>query len=149
VFLPQTTEAASLLEQKGRAQEIARGNGTVLLAEDEEAVRDLACEFLRTSGYTVIAAKDGLEALELAEQQGKTIDILVTDIVMPRMRGTELAVRLKRTHPNLNIVYMSGYLDHDSDDSFVTNTELLQKPFSRETLLQKLDAARTRDLQLN
>ena len=149
VFLPQTTEAASLLEQKGKAQEIARGNGIVLLAEDEEAVRDLACEFLTTSGYTVIAAKDGLEALELAEQQGKTIDILVTDIVMPRMRGTELAVRLKRTHPNLNIVYMSGYLEHDSDASFVTNTELLQKPFSRETLLQKLNAARTRHLQLN
>jgi len=145
IFLPQTTEAVSLIEQKEIFRPMNRGTGTVLLAEDEEAVRELACEFLRASGYHVIAAKDGIEALELAEQGEKTIDVLVTDVVMPRMRGTELAMRLKRAHPDINVVYMSGYLEHNSDDSFLTNAELLQKPFSRESLLQKLYAVLARE----
>jgi two-component system, cell cycle sensor histidine kinase and response regulator CckA len=145
IFLPQTTEAVSLIEQREIFRPMNRGSGTVLLAEDEEAVRELACEFLRASGYHVIAAKDGIEALELAEQEKKTIDVLVTDVVMPRMRGTELAMRLKRAHPDINVVYMSGYLEHNSDDSFLTNAELLQKPFSRESLLQKLYAVLARD----
>jgi signal transduction histidine kinase/CheY-like chemotaxis protein len=145
IFLPQTTEAVSLVEKKEIFRPMNQGTGTVLLAEDEEAVRELACEFLRASGYHVIAAKDGIEALELAEQEKKTIDVLVTDVVMPRMRGTELAMRLKRANPDINVVYMSGYLEHNSDDSFLTNAELLQKPFSRESLLQKLYAVLARD----
>ena len=64
---------------------------------------------------------------------------------MPRMRGTELALRLRRAHPNINVVYMSGYLEHNSDESFLANAEMLQKPFSRETLLQKLYAVRARE----
>jgi CheY-like chemotaxis protein len=73
------------------------------------------------------------------------IDVLVTDVVMPRMRGTELAMRLRRAHPDISVVYMSGYLEHDSDDSFLADAELLQKPFSRDSLLQKLYAMRARD----
>jgi CheY-like chemotaxis protein len=145
IFLPQTTEKVSVAEQKETFRQMTRGVGTVLLAEDEEAVRELACEFLSASGYTVIVAKDGIEALELAEQHKKSIDVLVTDVVMPRMRGTELAMRLRRAHPDINIVYMSGYLEHNSDDSFLTDAEMLQKPFSRESLLQKLYALRARD----
>jgi len=61
--------------------------------------------------------------------------------VMPRMRGPELAQRLKRAHPALKIVYMSGYLEHESEEPFFAGAEQLQKPFSRETLLQKLRAA--------
>ena len=119
--------------------------GTVLLAEDEDAVRELAGEFLSASGYQVIAAKDGIEALEIAEQQKTPIDVLVTDVVMPRMRGTELAMRLRRAHPGIQVVYMSGYLEHNSDDAFLAGAELLQKPFSRDSLLQKLYAVRARD----
>ncbi len=145
IFLPQTTEAVSASETKEALRQIHRGVGTVLLAEDEEAVRELACEFLSASGYQVIAAKDGIEALEIAEQQKTPIDVLVTDVVMPRMRGTELAMRLRRAHPNIQVVYMSGYLEHNSDDAFLTGAELLQKPFSRESLLQKLYAVRARD----
>jgi two-component system cell cycle sensor histidine kinase/response regulator CckA len=62
-------------------------------------------------------------------------------VVMPRMRGPELAQRLKRAHPALKIVYMSGYLEHESEEPFFAGAEQLQKPFSRETLLQKLRAA--------
>jgi len=105
----------------------------------------LACEFLSASGYEVIVAKDGIEALELVEQQKKSIDVLVTDVVMPRMRGTELAMRLRRAHPDIQVVYMSGYLEHNSDDAFLAGAELLQKPFSRDSLLQKLYAVLGRD----
>lgn len=68
--------------------------------------------------------------------------MLVTDVVMPRMRGTELARKLKRCHPELKIVYMSGYLEHDSQDNdYVAASEFLQKPFTRETLLRKIREA--------
>jgi signal transduction histidine kinase/CheY-like chemotaxis protein len=140
VFLPQTNEIALPVRAKDSSLLFENGGGTVLLAEDEDAVRELAGEFLRASGYTVISAKDGLEALELAEQQHCAIDILVTDVVMPRMRGTELALRLKRTHPAIKIVYMSGYLEHSSGEVFVENAERIQKPFSRDSLLLKMSA---------
>jgi signal transduction histidine kinase/ActR/RegA family two-component response regulator len=141
IFLPQSAEVVPLPCVEDNPSVAARGFGTVLLAEDEEAVRDLASEFLRSSGYNVIVGKDGLDALELAEQHSAPIDILVTDVVMPRMRGPELAQRLKRAHPAMKIVYMSGYLEHESDELFVSDAEQLQKPFSRESLLQKLRAA--------
>ena len=138
IFLPQSTEVAQLPSAQEPVAKYSRGMGTVLLAEDEEAVRELAGEFLRSNGYTVIEGKDGLEALEKAEQESEPIDILVTDVVMPRMRGTELAQRLKRVYPAIKIVYMSGYLEHNGEDSFVAGSAQLQKPFSRDTLLNKL-----------
>jgi signal transduction histidine kinase/ActR/RegA family two-component response regulator len=141
IFLPQSAAAPQLPCEDEPPAKYSRGNGTVLLAEDEEAVRELAGEFLRSSGYEVIAGKDGLDALEKAEQEARAIDVLVTDVKMPRMRGTELAQRLKRAHPRIKIVYMSGYLEHDSDEEFVTDSAHLQKPFSRASLLKKLREA--------
>jgi signal transduction histidine kinase/CheY-like chemotaxis protein len=141
IFLPQSSEVALLPCEEDRPPISDRGVGTVLLAEDEEGVRELACEFLRSSGYHVIVGKDGLDALEIAEQHSAPIDVLVTDVVMPRMRGPELAQRLKRANPSLKIVYMSGYLEHDSDESFFAGAEQLQKPFSRDSLLKKVRAA--------
>jgi signal transduction histidine kinase/CheY-like chemotaxis protein len=141
IFLPQSTEVAPLPCETDRAPISDRGVGTVLLAEDEEAVRELASEFLRSSGYNVIVGKDGLDALELAEQHSAPIDVLVTDVVMPRMRGPELAQRLRRVNPAMKIVYMSGYLEHDSEEAFFAGSEQLQKPFSRDSLLKKLRAA--------
>ncbi|HXN18314.1 MAG TPA: ATP-binding protein [Candidatus Binatus sp.] len=138
IFLPKNREAleAARPEQSGRS---TRGCGTVLLAEDEEAVRDLASEFLRASGYTVLVAKDGLDALEIAAQRRGSIHVLITDVVMPRMRGTELARKLKHCHPELKIVYMSGYLEHNSQpDGYEPESTFLQKPFTRESLLMKI-----------
>jgi signal transduction histidine kinase/ActR/RegA family two-component response regulator len=145
IFLPQSTEVAALPCESDRAPICDRGIGTVLLAEDEEAVRELASEFLRSSGYNVIVGKDGLDALEIAEQHTAPIDVLVTDVVMPRMRGPELAQRLRRANPAMKIVYMSGYLEHESDEPFFAGAEQLQKPFSRESLLKKLRAATTQE----
>jgi signal transduction histidine kinase len=138
IFLPQNRDTlqAAKPEESGMS---TRGCGTVLLAEDEEAVRDLASEFLRASGYTVLVAKDGLDALEIAAQRRGSIHVLITDVVMPRMRGTELARKLKRCHPELKIVYMSGYLEHNSQpDGYEPESTFLQKPFTREILLRKI-----------
>ena len=142
IFLPQSGESVATAVQDSSSASSASGFGTVLLAEDEEAVRELASEFLKASGYTVLVAKDGMDALETAEQHGGSIHVLVTDVVMPRMRGTELARKLKRADPELKIVYMSGYLEHDSQDNdYEPESEFLQKPFTRESLLRKIREA--------
>jgi signal transduction histidine kinase/ActR/RegA family two-component response regulator len=147
IFLPQSTAVPQLPCEDEPVAKYSHGVGTVLLAEDEEAVRELASEFLSSSGYKVITGKDGLDALEKAEQETGAIDVLVTDMVMPRMRGTELAQRLKRAHPRIKIVYMSGYLEHNSDEGFVADSAHLQKPFSRDSLLKKMREALGQELE--
>ena len=105
-----------------------------MLAEDEEAVRDLACEFLTAAGYRVIVAHDGEKALEIAETLNEPIHLLVTDVVMPKMRGPELAERLKRLRPEIKVLYMSGYVDQSKGSEYsIDDSEYLQKPFSRSS----------------
>jgi signal transduction histidine kinase len=114
---------------------------TVLLAEDEAEVRALACEFLTSAGYRVLMAEDGVRAMQIAEHDN-TIDILVTDVVMPRMRGPELAKKMKRLKPELKVVYVSGYLEPDGTDcDFLEEALFLNKPFSREMLVNQIDEA--------
>ena len=148
VYLPRVEERAD----SARGQEIpagpARRTATVLIAEDEEAVRELASEFVSSAGYTVLTAKDGIEALAIAERSDNPIHLLITDVVMPKMRGPELAKRLKALHPDLRIVYMSGYLEYNSGNGqFLEEGFFLQKPFSRHTLVCKVDEALSHELE--
>ena len=114
----------------------------MLIAEDEEAVRKLASEFVESAGYTVLTAKDGTEALTIAEQSDEPIHLLLTDVVMPKMRGPELAKRLKSLRTSLRIVYMSGYLEYNrGNEDFLEDGFFLQKPFSRDTLVHKVGEA--------
>jgi CheY-like chemotaxis protein len=103
-------------------------------------VRELAGRFLETAGFRVLAAKDGVEALQFATERGSEIGALLTDIVMPRMRGTELSARLSALIPDLKVIFMSGYLEqmegHKPADSF-----FLEKPFTREALLRTVNEA--------
>jgi signal transduction histidine kinase/ActR/RegA family two-component response regulator len=115
---------------------------TVLLVEDEKEVRELAHEFLSAAGFSVLTAEDGWEALQVAERLGRSIEAVLTDMVMPKMGGTELGVRLRCLLPHLKIVYMTGYLEqNDNGNSLVEDAFFLQKPFSRETLVSKLNQA--------
>jgi two-component system cell cycle sensor histidine kinase/response regulator CckA len=115
---------------------------TVLIAEDEDAVRDLASHFLKAAGYTVLSAKGGGEALETAKHWGKPIHLLLTDVVMAQMRGPDLAAFLKRLHPGMKSVYVSGYQDYGArDDGFEEGSLFVQKPFSREDLLEVIAQA--------
>jgi signal transduction histidine kinase/FixJ family two-component response regulator len=140
VFLPRVTEKIQSDDATEPSDERTRRKGTVLLAEDEEEVRELASEFLASAGYEVLTAKDGVEALEIAEQTRKTIHVLVSDVVMPRMRGPELARKLKESRNKLKVIYVSGYLEYNKGDSeFLEEGFFLQKPFSRDALVAKVD----------
>jgi signal transduction histidine kinase/CheY-like chemotaxis protein len=113
---------------------------TVLLVEDEGAVRTLTCEFLQAAGYQVLSAADGVEALEIAERLGGAIHLLVTDVVMPRMRGTELAYHIQEKLPHLKVVFISGYTEEfHATPNPMENGYFLQKPYSRDQLLGKLN----------
>ena len=110
---------------------------TVLLAEDEQAVRTLLTRVLETCGYHVISADDGAKALETAEQFDGYIDVLVTDVVMPNMCGRTLAEKLRAVRPDVKVIYVSGYAGGIIDDQTATRegAALLQKPFSPDHLL--------------
>jgi PAS domain S-box-containing protein len=117
--------------------------GTVLVVEDEDDVRALACDVLETAGYTVLQARDGVEALGVAGSFTGRIDLLVTDVVMPRMRGDELARELRASGRLGGVVYMSGYVDASTvyPEVFASQGALLQKPFPPGVLLRRVRAA--------
>lgn len=115
---------------------IPEGVPIVLLVEDEPAVRGLFAMSLRKDGYFVVEASNGAEALAVVEQTGR-VDLVVTDVVMPIMKGTELAQRLREKFPDLRFIFVSGYVVHDE---LGPNAELLQKPFLRGDLLKRVVA---------
>src|SRR6185295_2167092 len=88
------------------------GTETILLAEDEEAVRRFAAEALEAKGYRVLKAGNGREAMALLESGTEKVQLVLTDVVMPDMGGGELADRIKRSHPDLPVLYMSGYTEN-------------------------------------
>ena len=116
------------------------GSETVLLVEDEEVVRNLVREILEGNGYTVLEARNGAEALDLGRRFSGPIHLLVTDVVMPKMSGRELAERLVTIHRETRVLYMSGYTDGAIGHHGVLDphTELLQKPFTFDALTQKV-----------
>jgi signal transduction histidine kinase/ActR/RegA family two-component response regulator len=142
VYLPRVEEDIKPVHSGKIEPACARATETILLAEDEDAVRELACEFLTAAGYRVFVAHDGERALKIAETLNEPIHLLVTDVVMPKMRGPELAERLKRVRPDVKVVYMSGYLDQsESSEHSVGDSEYLQKPFSRDLLVHRVGSA--------
>ncbi len=143
VYLPQVSETTNLVATAQRVvPSPVPGAPTIMVVEDDAAVLELASRFLGTAGYRVLAARDGVEALKIAKQCGQSIGALLTDVVMPKMRGTELAVRLSDILPELKVVYMSGYLEHNSEShELLDDGVFLEKPFTRESLLSKLKEA--------
>jgi CheY-like chemotaxis protein len=144
VYLPRTGERieADFSETMRKSSASVGRRKTVLVVEDEREVRELACEFLTAAGYSVLTAQDGREALETVDRLGASIQAVLTDVVMPRMRGPELGLRLKSLLPNVKIVYMTGYLEHnDGGDQFLEDAFFLQKPFSRESVVRLVGQA--------
>jgi signal transduction histidine kinase/ActR/RegA family two-component response regulator len=142
VYLPQTFEQPEAAPHLPEVHENVVSRKTVLVVEDEREVRELACEFLKAAGYSVLTAEDGLEALEIAQRFGKSVNVVLADVVMPKMRGPALAKRLKTLVPHVKIVYMTGYLEQSAPgDDFLQDAFFLQKPFSRETIVTQIGDA--------
>jgi CheY-like chemotaxis protein len=116
------------------------GSGTVLLVEDEDVVRELVREILEANGYVVLEASDGSEAAVLCEAHDGRIDLLLSDVVMPRMGGRELAALVGPKRPDMRILFMSGYPASPGGISDVSEVggELIEKPFSAAALAERI-----------
>lgn len=140
VYFPrQTGVAAAPMPLVTPPQALVKGEGTVLLAEDDRSVRRLVVSELTRRGFTVIEAEDGAGALEIFRKEHERIDVLVTDVVMPRMNGADLARAVDRIRPGLKILFISGHPERAGaglDPTGVTN--LLMKPFTADTLAARI-----------
>ena len=118
------------------------GMETILVAEDQPDLRWMICQFLQELGYSVLEAKDGGDAVSLAQQYKGAIDVLLTDIVMPQIRGSEVARRLSATRPGMKVIFMSGYTEGEfgagSGENCGPGATLLQKPFELDALARRL-----------
>jgi DNA-binding NtrC family response regulator len=114
--------------------------GTVLLAEDEESLRGLIGEKMRAEGYEVLEAANGEQAMALASRHRGEIHFLLTDVVMPKLRGPEVAALLRVRFPNMKVIFMSGYTESAlvQDGILEKNTVLLQKPFTVKKALEAM-----------
>jgi len=140
-------DASRSSERPAAVDSSPRGSETILLVEDADQVRVLARNILKRSGYQVLDAADGEEALHLCERFSGTIHLVVTDVVMPKMSGRQLMERLSAARPDTKVLFMSGYTDDIGVRHGVVDEGIafLQKPFTPQTLTRKvrevLDAA--------
>jgi CheY-like chemotaxis protein len=140
ICLPRVEPEDELIQIPLEPSRPGRGCEHILLVEDEDAVRSVAARVLLNQGYTVIQARNGKEALDLLSELGDSIDLVLTDVVMPDMGGLALAEKLKAERPGLRLLYMSGYSEADKLQPGMSNfqTPFLQKPFSAENLTLKV-----------
>jgi PAS domain S-box-containing protein len=140
VYLPRAEEAVEQEVAKQPPVIAGRGTETVLLVEDEEAVRELVQTILSGQGYEVIVARDPRHAEEIAREFSREIHLLLTDVVMPGTSGRELAKRIAASRPGIRVLYMSGYTENviTSGGMLERGLAFLQKPFSPAVLVQKL-----------
>jgi two-component system, cell cycle sensor histidine kinase and response regulator CckA len=140
LYLPRVDEPIETTAVEPDPSEPAQGHETILVVEDEPAVRDIVRHVLQARGYSVLQAQDGREALRISEQHDGPIDLLLTDVVMPGMNGRELAGRLASLHPTMPVIFMSGYTDTAVVHHGVLDpgTIFLQKPFTPDALARKV-----------
>jgi CheY-like chemotaxis protein len=136
IYLPRVAEAATSAPAPVAATPLPGGHETVLVVEDTESLRDLVRELLEDQGYTVLCANDGEEALALAGNRGVAIDLLLTDVVMPKLSGGDLVRQLRVLRPEIRVLYMSGYTEGAVTRQGVPSDagSLLEKPFTGQQL---------------
>ncbi|MFN8458102.1 MAG: PAS domain S-box protein [Anaerolineae bacterium] len=140
IYLPRLKDLKSSPYQPSPLAELPRGSETILVVEDDVRVRELVCLILRRVGYTVLEAVGGVQAAQLSAEHAGKIQLLLTDMVMPDMSGTDLAVLLKREYPPLKVLYMTGYPDRfiQQSNQLGIYADFLQKPFSPAMLTSKI-----------
>ena len=137
IYLPVSGRAPDETESTGPFRLGTGGSETILLVEDEPAVRDLACRVLEREGYRVLSANDGHHALETAQSFGEPIDLVVTDVVMPRMGGGQLAAAYEQLAPGTPVLFMSGHSEGTQTTSEAgLGVPVLRKPFSPQGLAE-------------
>jgi len=140
ILLPVAPSDAAVVV-KDQHEEMRNGQGNILLVEDELDLRNVSAEFLSSLGYSVTCASSGPEALNLLASAGQ-IDLVITDVVMPRMSGREFANQLLQVRPNTRLLYVSGYADDIMLHNGISRDGmfLLQKPYSLKQLARKVQA---------
>ncbi|HXN99230.1 MAG TPA: CHASE4 domain-containing protein [Candidatus Acidoferrales bacterium] len=140
VYLPMVAATAERLAAEKISPAPSSGTETILFVEDEQSVRELVREYLSGCGYSVLEAADGVQALEIAAMHPGVIQLLVTDVVMPRLSGRELAAQIASSRRDLKVLYISGYTDDSVFRHGVLEggMEFLQKPFNLKALAQKI-----------
>jgi nitrogen-specific signal transduction histidine kinase len=140
VYLPRTDRVSSSDAVPPALPVTLRGSETILLVEDEEQVRVVTRTILRQSGYTVIDAQNAGEAFLICETHPREIHLLLTDVIMPRMSGRELAARLAPMRPTMRVLYMSGYTEDSilREGVLVSGIDFLQKPITPDRILQNV-----------
>jgi CheY-like chemotaxis protein len=139
VYLPRAEAPAVKIHNERSAAPPPRGSETILVVEDEEAVRESTCEYLASRGYTVLQGKDGTEALQVLEHFAGKIHLLITDVIMPGMSGAELAKRVRELRPGTKVIYISGYTESTVGQHGVEATSgYLPKPFTLTALAGKV-----------
>jgi two-component system, cell cycle sensor histidine kinase and response regulator CckA len=143
LYFPEHEQASQPAADLTPLLDIVIGAETVLVVEDDEALRNLITALLGSSGYKVLAAANGEEALRLVQENREQIDLLLTDMLMPAMTGVELAEQLRELQPQVKVLLMSGYAGDLIQRYRLSTTEimLIEKPFTRHSLLSKIRAA--------
>ncbi len=146
IYLPRVEAPVEALEAPTACPQPVRGAETILVVEDDDAVRRMTREFLKIHGYTVIEARSAANAIEVMEAQSKDIDLVLTDVLMPGMKGRELVTRLTSVRPDLKVLYMSAYTEDAAINIGVLNpgTEFIEKPFGPDDLAAKVREVLTR-----
>lgn len=139
IYLPKTEAGEAFMAEEQIQPQHLEGSETILLAEDDDSARGLIRSILQEYGYRVLEAQDGEEALRLSEQHEGPIHLLLTDVVMPKMNGRELAERLQPLQPKMKVLYISGYTDNTIVDHGVLESgmQFMQKPFTPKVLASK------------
>jgi PAS domain S-box-containing protein len=142
IFLPRVAAPKEPAPAEVPVKTSRAGRETILVAEDQPDLRWMVCQFLQVLGYSVLEAKDGKDAVALAEQYEGAIDVLLTDVVMPDLRGPQVARKLSGSRPEMKIIFMSGYTEggfgSDPGEELGPEQVLLQKPFQLDFLARKI-----------
>ncbi len=140
IYFPKVDEPLEEIKEKAVKEELPRGSETVLVVEDEEEVRKVAARILRGQGYKVLEASNGADTLMICKEQKEPIHLILTDIVMPQMSGCELAKCISSIHPEIKVLYMSGYTDNAITHNGILEEGIkyIKKPFEIEGLARKV-----------
>jgi len=143
IYLPCVQNVATLQKSGENKEEasLPQGHGTILLVEDNASVRTASARTLRANGYSVLEAGNSQEAFKVLKEYGQEkLDMLLTDMVMPGMSGTDFADQLSPHYPGLEVLYISGYADESISPNGVlrSDIELLRKPFTSKSLIKKV-----------